>query len=146
MLTAAVVVPRPPSGRRTFTHWSFSPTAATVPLVRARVRAVLEGWRLSLDLSDVMLLAVSELVTNVVRHAASVTDRLRVTVAFEEGRLRLDVADGDPSLPRVGPVDLDAEGGRGLAIVGLLVAEAGGEVSVVAGRCGKAVRVCLPAG
>ncbi|MBT2398180.1 ATP-binding protein [Streptomyces sp. ISL-100] len=144
MLTAAVVRTGPPSGRRTFTHWSFSPTAATVPPIRARVRAVLEAWRISLDLSGTLLLAVSELVTNVVRHAASVADRLRVTVTFGGGWLRLDVADGDPSLPHVGPVDLEAEGGRGLAIVGLLVAEAGGEVSVVADRRGKTVRVCLP--
>ncbi|MET9514711.1 ATP-binding protein [Streptomyces sp. NPDC002994] len=146
MLAAAVVRTGPPSGRRTSAHWSFSPTAAAVPLIRARVRDALEVWRISLDLSDTLLLAVSELATNVVRHAASATGRLRVTVTFGGGLLRLDVADGDPSLPCVGPVDLEAEGGRGLAIVGLLAAEAGGGVSVVAGRCGKAVRVCLPVG
>ncbi|MBT2489899.1 ATP-binding protein [Streptomyces sp. ISL-96] len=146
MLTAAVVRAGPPSGRHAFTHWSFSPTAATVPLIRARVRAVLEAWRISVDLSDALLLAVSELATNVVRHAASVTDRLRVTVTCGGGWLRVDVADGDPSLPHVGPANLEAEGGRGLAIVGFLVAEAGGEVSVVADRFGKTVRVCLPAG
>ncbi|MDJ0345850.1 ATP-binding protein [Streptomyces sp. H10-C2] len=139
--------PRPPSAGRTFVAWAPRPTAAVVPRIRTCTRAVLEGWRVSGAAVDTLLLAVSELVANAVQHAGAVTDRLCVTVSFGGGWLQLDVADGDPALPRfAGPeADPDDESGRGLMIVGLLVAEAGGEVAVIPRDRGKAVRVRIPA-
>ncbi|MBT2469828.1 ATP-binding protein [Streptomyces sp. ISL-66] len=115
-----------------------------VPLVRARVRVALEGWRIPAEVADTMLLVVSELTANVVRHAAGVTDRLRVTVTFTGGWLSLDVADGDPFLPRARCADSFAESGRGLAIVELAVAHCRGEVSAHTRAHGKTVRVRLP--
>ncbi|MET8752325.1 ATP-binding protein [Streptomyces sp. NPDC004667] len=146
MLTAA---PRPASVG-TFVHSVAAPTAASVPLVRRRVRAVLEGWRIAADLADTLLLAVSELVGNVVRHAAEETGRMDVRLACDRGWLRLEVADGAAALPRLpaGPADAvtrDAEGGRGLLLVQLLAAEAGGELLVTADEFGKSVRVRVPA-
>lgn len=133
---------------RGFGHWAAEPTAATVPLIRSRVRSVLDGWEISAEIVDVLLLAVSELVGNVVLHAAD-AGRLRVGVSLRGGWLQLEVADGASSLPRLphprGEVDADAEDGRGLLIVHLMATEAGGQLSVQADEFGKSVRVRLPA-
>ncbi|MFE5486686.1 ATP-binding protein [Streptomyces sp. NPDC056527] len=132
---------------RAFVRWVPEPTAATVPLVRARVRALLQGWRVAADIADALLLAVSELVGNVVQHAAE-TGRMRVGVSCGAGWLRLEVADGAVAPPRLPDpdveVDQDAEGGRGLLLVQLLVAEAGGELAVLVHELGKSVRVRIP--
>ncbi|MFF4294459.1 ATP-binding protein [Streptomyces vinaceus] len=133
---------------RTFAHWAAEPVPAAVPILRARVRSVLAGWPVSAEVVDVLLLAVSELAGNVVQHAAA-GGRMRVGLAFDGGRLRLEVADQGLRPPRLPDpaeeIDPGAEGGRGLLIVQLLVAEAGGELSVVTSEFGTAVRVLLPA-
>ncbi|MEU9863633.1 ATP-binding protein [Streptomyces sp. NPDC047971] len=136
-----------PASRRAFVRWVPEPTAATVPLVRGRVRALLEGWRIASDVADTFLLAVSELVGNVVRHAAA-TGRMRVAVSCGGGWLCLEVADAASALPRLpdpaAEVDRDAEGGRGLLLVQLMAAEVGGELVVIAHELGKRVRVRVP--
>ncbi|MEU9106069.1 ATP-binding protein [Streptomyces xanthophaeus] len=140
--------PRPgrPAPVRAFVHWVADPVAANVPQVRARVRAALGEWRVSRDLSDLLLLAVSELVGNVVQHAAA--GRMRVALTWGGGWLRLEVADQAAGLPRLPSprqdVDLDSEDGRGLLIVHLLAVELGGRLSVVAGGSGKSVRMRVP--
>lgn len=135
------------SAARGFDHWAAEPTAATVPLIRSRVRTVLEGWQIAAEIADVLLLAVSELVGNVVLHAA--VGRMRVGVSLRGGWIQLEVADEAASLPRLphprGQVDPDAEDGRGLLIVQLMAAESGGELSVRADAFGKSVRVRVPA-
>ncbi|MFJ4776849.1 ATP-binding protein [Streptomyces sp. NPDC088762] len=136
-------------GSRNFTHWVTDPVAETVPQVRARVRAALEGWRVSAEEADVLLLAVSELVANVVRHAGA--GRMRVALASGGGWLRLEVADQGAALPRlpepsaVADPDPDSECGRGLLLVQLLAAGLGGELALAVDRFGKAVRVRIPA-
>ncbi|MEV7582517.1 ATP-binding protein [Streptomyces erythrochromogenes] len=143
--SAAPVIPAAPAVRR-FVHRVAAPDVMSVPRVRARVRATLEAWGVPLDAADVLLLAVSELVGNVVRHAGA--GRMRVGVASGADWLRLDVADQGAGLPRLpaprAGLDLDAESGRGLLIVQLMAAELGGELSVVAGEFGKSVRVRIP--
>ncbi|MFI8451853.1 ATP-binding protein [Streptomyces erythrochromogenes] len=132
---------------RRFVHWVADPDVTSVPQVRARVRATLEAWAVPLDAADVLLLAVSELVGNVVRHAGA--GRMRVAVASGAGWLRLDVADQGVGLPRLpaprAETDPESESGRGLLIVQLMAAELGGELSVVAREFGKSVRVRIPA-
>ncbi|MCX5589391.1 ATP-binding protein [Streptomyces erythrochromogenes] len=139
-------IPVIPAIRR-FVHWVADPDVTSVPQVRARVRATLEAWAVPLDAADVLLLAVSELVGNVVRHAGA--GRMRVGVAAGAGWLRLDVADQGAGLPRLpaprAEVDPESESGRGLLIVQLMAAEMGGELSVVAHEFGKSVRVRIPA-
>ncbi|WP_137991682.1 ATP-binding protein [Streptomyces vilmorinianum] len=156
MLTVGTPPPSasaPTASRRTpgrrLVRWTSRPTAPCVPLIRARVAAALTAWGISGDLADTLLLTVAELVGNAVRHAAPLTDRLHVTVAAGGGRLRLEVEDGDPTPPPLDlaattEVDPDAESGRGLLIVGLLVAEAHGQLTVRAHQFGKTVRVCVP--
>ncbi|MEU7728749.1 ATP-binding protein [Streptomyces sp. NPDC040724] len=132
---------------RSLVHWVADPVAASVPQVRARVRDALEGWRVPCGAVDVLLLAVSELVGNVVRHAGA--GRMRVGVAVGGGWLRLEVADRGAGLPRLpaprAEIDPESEDGRGLLIVQLLTAELGGELSVVVHEFGKSVRVRIPA-
>ncbi|MEV7728842.1 ATP-binding protein [Streptomyces sp. NPDC087917] len=130
-------------------RWAAEPTAATVPLIRSRVRTVLDGWRVSADIADVLLLAVSELTGNVVLHAPA-TSRMRVRIALRGGWFHLEVIDGafSPARPLPHPraeVEADAEGGRGLLIVGLLAAESGGELTFTSHEFGNSARVRIPA-
>ncbi|MFG2976574.1 ATP-binding protein [Streptomyces sp. NPDC048331] len=133
---------------RSYVHWVADPVAASVPQVRARVRATLDGWRVPGEVVDALLLAVSELVGNVVRHAGG-AGRMRVAVAAGGGWLRLEVADRGVGVPRLpaprSEVDPESECGRGLLMVQLVTAELGGELSVVAHEFGKSVRVRVPA-
>lgn len=60
------------------------------------MRATLDGWRVPVEVADALLLAVSELVGNVVRHAGGGAGRMRVAVVAGDGWLRLEVADRGP--------------------------------------------------
>ncbi|MGW5398780.1 ATP-binding protein [Streptomyces sp. NPDC003952] len=144
---SATPATQPAARVRGFGRWTAEPTAATVPLIRSRLRSVLDGWEVAAEIVDVLLLAASELVGNVVLHAAG-AGRLRVRISLREGWLQLEVADGAPSLPRLphprDEPDQDAEHGRGLLIVHLMAAEAGGQLSLQADEFGKSVRVRVP--
>ncbi|WP_051805476.1 ATP-binding protein [Streptomyces sp. NRRL F-2747] len=138
-----------PSRVRGSAHWVAEPVPAAVPLLRTRVRSVLAGWPVRAEVADVLLLAVSELAGNAVRHAAA-GGRMRIGLTFDGGWLRLEVADQGVRPPRLPDpaeeVDPDSESGRGLLIVQLLAVEAGGELHVLAGEFDVTVRVFLPAG
>ncbi len=86
--------------------------------------------------ADAVLLVVSELVTNVLRHApcSPVAD---VGITVGAGQLVIGVADAEPTLP-----DL-AQAGAGLAMVAELAADYNGEVSAepTVGCDGKVVLV-----
>ncbi|MEV3992640.1 ATP-binding protein [Streptomyces sp. NPDC049837] len=119
---------------------------SVVPRVRASVRSALEEWDVSPERTEALVLAVTELVSNAIRHVDVMAGRLRVTVTFSRGWLQLDVADGDPRLPRIGlDADMEAESGRGLMILGFLACEAGGELAAFRTGPGKVVRVRVPA-
>ncbi|WP_406510310.1 ATP-binding protein [Streptomyces sp. NBC_00212] len=141
-----VSVPRPSSPGCRRARWVARPTVAVVPRLRVSVRVVLDDWRVAPERGELLLLAASELVTNAVCHAGAVTSRLSATLALGGGWLRFEVADGDPALPDFGQGgDVEAEGGRGLMIVGLLAAEAGGGLVAFPVGAGKVVGIRVPA-
>jgi two-component sensor histidine kinase len=126
-------------------RWTLPPVVAAVPEVRHRLRDVLRGWRITADLEDTLLLVATELVSNSVRHAALLTERVRVTLALAQGRIRLDVTDDHPFRPRaLMDTDPDSEDGRGLLIVKLTIADAQGVIDVLPADGGKTIRVRVP--
>ena len=69
-----------------------------------------------------LLLVVSEMVTNAVRHGAPPVE---LEVAADDEHVLVVVADGSPGRPQPRCADSDAEGGRGMALVDVLAAEHG---------------------
>ena len=90
---------------------------------RRAVRDILLSWRLP-GLVDSVVLAVSELVTNAVRHGLP---PVHVVLRREPACVRLDVHDARPTEPSASPPHArdDAESGRGLEIVHSLAADVG---------------------
>ncbi len=101
----------------------LKPEPAEVRRARHAVREQVARWGLA-DLADTAVLVVSELVTNLVRHAQA-PGWLRV--AYRAGGLRIEVFDPSPHAPQPCDADLDDEAGRGLAIVTELAAGFGWE-------------------
>lgn len=100
------------------------------------------------DTLQSLLLILSELATNAVQHAAVLSPDIAVEVSLRGGRLRVAVEDSHPYRPKA--LDLDAgreesTGGRGLLLVKMIAAEAGG-VCDVEQNCagGKVVWAALP--
>ncbi|WP_033257655.1 MULTISPECIES: ATP-binding protein [Kitasatospora] len=121
------------------------PIAEHVPLARRETRNVLESWALDGELVELSCLIVSELVTNVVRHAALLSPTATIELSADEGELTVSVADAHPCRPKALPAPHSA-GGWGLALVKGLVEEIHGSHDVVddASTGGKAVVVRLP--
>lgn len=104
---------------------------------RHATRETLTSWRLP-ELVDTVVLAVSELVTNAVRYGRP---SISLELLRRAEQVRVSVHDGDPTEPRgvgAATTSVDAESGRGLAIVHALAGEVG--VEQVADD-GKIVRV-----
>ncbi|WTQ61216.1 ATP-binding protein [Streptomyces sp. NBC_00158] len=128
----------------------------TVPLVPGSVRAARErserslvsfGLERSSALFGAVLLVVSELVTNAVRHAQDSPDA-EVTLHMTEHLLAVSVEDLDPH--PITPADAGRTSGRGLRTVADLARTFGGDVRIEpsAGGHGKTVlvRFILPEG
>ena len=92
----------------------FPPRAESVRLARRFVLSALSGW--SQEATDVVVLLTSEVVTNVIRHAGPHLpgEHVLVGVARTADGVRVEVADGHPGMPVVGPGGLDQLSGRGL--------------------------------
>ncbi|MFB6677769.1 ATP-binding protein [Streptomyces sp. NPDC056390] len=121
-------------------------TAEHVPLARRETAKVLAGWGMSEQVVDTACLIISELVTNVVQHAAVLSPTATVSFAVEDGaELVLAVADAHPFKPKPLPAAHDL-GGRGLFLVNALVREARGRGEVVPEPAtgGKRIVVRLP--
>jgi anti-sigma regulatory factor (Ser/Thr protein kinase) len=101
-------------------------------VARARRLAVQWADRTGCDPDDAALL-VTEVATNALRHGGPGVD-LWVR-SLPAGGLRVELIDGrSDALPRARQPELDAEGGRGLLIVGAL-ARAWGSERLSAGKC-----------
>jgi anti-sigma regulatory factor (Ser/Thr protein kinase) len=80
---------------------------------------VLEAWQVPEHHVDDALLVVSELVANVVRHAHTVST-LELELAEGGRRLRVALADGSSTAPRLRRANATSEDGRGMGILAAL--------------------------
>jgi serine phosphatase RsbU (regulator of sigma subunit)/anti-sigma regulatory factor (Ser/Thr protein kinase) len=102
-----------------YVYRTFVPDARSAGQARWFVRESLEEWGVQ-ELTDSVLLSVSELVTNAVVHAGTA---VRLSLRLDAASLRVEVEDSHPH--RALPVGVDsrspnAEGGRGLLIISTL--------------------------
>ncbi|WP_345608685.1 ATP-binding protein [Streptomyces sanyensis] len=129
--------------------WRFTAPAvdASVPQSRRAVRELLarQGVPAAEDTVQGLLLIVSELVTNAVRHAALLSPEVAVELAIGSGWVRVSVEDAHPYRPRALEADSAQTGGRGLLLVREITREAGGrcDIEQTAGG-GKVIWAELP--
>ncbi|MFD7499049.1 ATP-binding protein [Streptomyces sp. NPDC059832] len=129
--------------------WRFTAPAVdvSVPQARHAVRDLLkrQGVPLDDDIAEGLLLIVSELVTNAVKHAALLSPELAVEVAVGQEWIRVSVEDNHPYRPTALETDHAQTGGRGLLLVREITREAGGacDVEHTAGG-GKIIWAALP--
>ncbi len=129
--------------------WLFTAPAldASVPQVRHAVRDLLteQAVPVRAATADDLLLIVSELVTNAVRHAAALSPRITVEIVVHAGRVRVGVGDDHPHRPKARRTDHARTSGRGLMLVQAITGEAGGACEVEhTATGGKVVWATLP--
>ncbi|MFD3496829.1 ATP-binding protein [Streptomyces sp. NPDC058676] len=129
--------------------WRFTAPAVdvSVPQARHAVRDLLyrQGVPVSEDLVQGLLLIVSELVTNAVRHAALLSPMLAVEIAVGADWVRVSVEDNHPYRPTALEADHGQTGGRGLLLVREVTREAGGMCDVEhTASGGKVIWAALP--
>jgi hypothetical protein len=129
--------------------WRFTAPAvdASVPQARHAVRDLLyrQGVPVSGDLVHGLLLIVSELATNAVKHAALLSPTLAVEVAVGAEWVRVSVEDNHPYRPTALTADHGQTGGRGLLLVSEITREAGGVCDVEhTASGGKVIWAALP--
>ncbi|MGW7413394.1 ATP-binding SpoIIE family protein phosphatase [Streptomyces sp. NPDC054863] len=92
------------------------------PRARAFATGVLSSWRFPVELSDLGVLAASELVANSLQHG---TPPMRLRLRRTDRRLIIEVTDGDDHLPRRRRADPADEAGRGISIVATIASSWG---------------------
>ncbi|MFF6982248.1 ATP-binding protein [Streptomyces sp. NPDC008343] len=91
-----------------------------VPAARQHVGKVLAAWGITDELADDVTLSANELVTNAVTHCRVSYAQVEVSLTLREPYLFLEFHDPNRDrLPEPCESGPDAEGGRGLALVGL---------------------------
>ncbi|WP_328591780.1 ATP-binding SpoIIE family protein phosphatase [Candidatus Frankia alpina] len=94
--------------------------------VRAQCRLALENAELPVEIIDTVVLVLSELTSNAVRHGRPpLSVRLRLRLRRLGDRAVVEVADGGGRLPRRRQASLDDEAGRGLDLVSRLAVRHG---------------------
>ncbi|MFD9909519.1 ATP-binding protein [Streptomyces sp. NPDC059063] len=113
---------------------TFTVSERSVRLLRHILRMYLVGWGLH-ALTDTAELALTELVTNVVRHVPD--KRCAVLIIRTSQGIRVEVTDTCPELPTVTVLAELAEGGRGLLLVDAVADR--WDVTVLRDRRGKTI-------
>lgn len=129
--------------------WRFTAPAVdlSVPQARHAVRDLLkrQGVPVHDDVVQGLLLIVSELVTNAVRHAALLSPEVAVEVGIGTEWIRVSVEDNHPYRPKALESDAARTGGRGLLLVREITREAGGVCDVEhTASGGKIIWAALP--
>lgn len=129
--------------------WRFTAPAVdvSVPQARHAVRDLIarQGVPVEDDILQGLLLIVSELATNAVKHAALLSPELAVEVAIGADWIRVSVEDNHPYRPTALETDHAQTGGRGLLLVKEVTAEAGGTCDVEhTATGGKIIWAVLP--
>ncbi|QIP71027.1 ATP-binding protein [Streptomyces sp. VN1] len=92
-----------------------------VSAVRQHLSKALVGWGVTDEVTDVVVLLASELVTNAVLHCRTSYAQVGVALTLDGTELTLEISDPDRDrLPRLHDSAPDEEGGRGLALVAAL--------------------------
>ncbi|MEU5884434.1 ATP-binding protein [Spirillospora sp. NPDC047279] len=113
---------------------------ASVPLARGFSRSITTDSGIPHVRDDAEVL-VSELVTNAVQHAAETGATLSLRLLRVGGRLRIEVHDPSPVLPRAMRINLLEETGRGWFLVAIIAERHGIEQT----SAGKSVWCEVPA-
>lgn len=108
-----------------------------VPRARRFVLDCLRDWAVDPLVANDAALVATELVTNALRHGPP---PVVLDVALVADRVRISVADSSPASPQLSVPAVDAESGRGLALLDALSASWGS----AAGPAGKQVWCELP--
>ncbi|MEU7278090.1 ATP-binding protein [Streptomyces sp. NPDC045431] len=129
--------------------WRFTAPAVdvSVPQARHAVRDLLKRQCAPIreDVAHGLLLIVSELVTNAVRHAALLSPEVAVEVGIGAEWIRVSVEDNHPYRPKALESDAARTGGRGLLLVREITREAGGTCDVEhTANGGKIIWAALP--
>jgi anti-sigma regulatory factor (Ser/Thr protein kinase) len=129
--------------------WRFTAPAVepTVPRARRAVSDLLlrRGVPVHEDHLHGLLLIVSELVTNAVKHAALLSPEIGIEVSVGADWVRVAVEDSHPYRPKALETDQDNTGGRGLLLVKAITREAGGRCDVQhTASGGKVIWAALP--
>ncbi|MFI8321397.1 ATP-binding protein [Streptomyces sp. NPDC085529] len=121
---------------------------AAVATARRFVAEVLGRWGLDDggDAADAIRLMVSELATNAVQHTFGQSPTFTVDLRLDrDALLRIGVTDSHPRFPRRLPAAVQQDNGRGMVIIRVLAAEAGGRLSFTpTAEGGKTVWITLP--
>ncbi|MFE4658340.1 ATP-binding protein [Streptomyces hydrogenans] len=124
---------------------------ASVSAARRFVSEVLGRWGLddgadTAEAADALRLMVSELATNAVVHTFGQSPTFTVELRLDrEQVLRVGVTDSHPRFPRRLPAAVQQDNGRGMVIIRVLAAEAGGRLSFTpTDEGGKTVWITLP--
>ena len=103
-----------------------------VPEARTTLRRILKDWALDAELADDIATVATELVSNAVRHCRVGLAEVEVVVSIRGCGLLLEVSDPDrtrlPAPRTERDLDLEGDGGRGLALVHALSERWGHEV------------------
>jgi len=104
---------------------SFPPVPASAGEVRQLVSQSLQRWGLAAA-EETTLLLVTELVSNVVRHAKTT---LTLLLAYDGSRLHVGVSDEDRQMPVLAKSSIKAHQGWGLQLISALASDWGTRTS-----------------